>query len=861
VKPERFVQLKKIVLRAADLPMEQRRTYLDEACGDDAELRREAESILADDAAASDILQRAGKVPETSVESESEAPPLPEEIAGYRIIRKIGEGGMGVVYEAVDEKLRRNVALKVLSSRLVASADQRARFFREARATATVSHANIVTIYEVDEADGVPFLAMELVGGKTLRTVLDQDSLSIPQTLEYASEIAAGLARAHNARIVHRDLKPGNILIDAEGCPKIADFGLAKFLRDEDDSPLIETEAQTLTEDLTLEGSILGTAAYMSPEQARGAVVDLRSDLFSFGVILFEMLTGRVPFRGKTPMDTLAAIINQEAPSASALNPRVPAQLERILLRCLEKDPANRYQSTADLVHDLQQVREVTSVRRTSSRVLRSMKRTWPWTAGALLVLSALLLLWYFSPLLITPPAIESIAVLPLENQSGDPNQEYFADGMTEALTHELGRIGALRVISRTSAMRFKGTDQPLPEIARALNVDVVLEGSVVRVGNRVGITVRLIDPARDQHIWSGNFERNIRDILILRSEVARTVAREIRVELTPREEESLDWTQNVDTQVYDEYMRGMYLLTNKWSREGTDEALEHFNRAIAQDSDFALAYAGIVQAYSVVPAWYSLEEVIAKAIPAATRALELDDSLGEVYGALGMIKFFHEGDWIGPEREFRRALERSPNNAWIHREYTSYLMLSGRTDEGIQHARRALELDPLTPTTNLQLGWAYMIARRYEEALEQHERTLDLLREAPDPNTEWQVHYQMAIDYMFTGRYEEALEKCEKTGRFWERIAVYYLSGRRDEAMKLFNERDTEKPGYADPFYTAMIYALFGEHDQAFEWLDRANESRHPMIRWIKVWPTLDPLRSSPRYVELLERAGIPID
>ncbi len=860
MNPEKFARLKPLLLQAADLPVEQRKAFLDEACGDDPELRREAESLLVDGAESSEILQKAGKVPETAVEPDGDAPPIPEEIARYRIIRKIGEGGMGVVYEAEDEKLRRNVALKVLSSNLVANTDQRARFLREARATATVTHSNIVTIYEVDEADGVPFLAMELVAGSTLRSVLDQGPLSIPQALGYASEIAAGLARAHNARIVHRDLKPGNILIDAEGCPKIADFGLAKFLREEDCS-LSEAEAPTISEDLTLEGSILGTAAYMSPEQARGEVVDLRSDLFSFGVILFEMITGRVPFRGKTPMDTLAAIINREAPSASALNPRVPAQLERILVRCLEKDPANRYQSTADLVHDLQQAGEVISSRLPSSRVLRSIKRTWPWTAGALVVLSALSLLWYFSPLLITPPRIESIAVLPLENQSGDPNQEYFATGMTEALTHELGRIGALRVISRTSAMRFKGSDQPLPEIAQVLNVDAVLEGSIVRVNNRVGITVRLIDPARDQQIWSESFERNIRDILMLRNEVARTIAREIRVELTPREEERLDWVRNVDPQVYDEYMRGMYSLTNNWSREGADKALEHFNRALAKDADFAPAHAGIVQAYSMTLAWYSPEEVLAKALPAAIRALELDDSLGEVYGALGLIKFLHEDDWIGPEREFRRALERSPNNAWIHRQYTHYLMLSGRTEEGLQHARRALELDPLTPTTNLQLGWAYLIARRYEEALEQHERTLDLLREAPDPRTEWMVHYQMAIDYTFMERYEEALEKCEKTGLFFDKVAIYYLSGRRDEAFKLFRERDTENPSYADPFQTASIHALFGEHDQAFEWLDRANESRHPLMRWIKVWPTFDSLRSDPRYVELLERAGIPID
>jgi serine/threonine protein kinase/tetratricopeptide (TPR) repeat protein len=779
-------------------------------------------------------------------------------LSHYRLVEKIGEGGMGVVYEAEDERLRRRVALKVLPSELVGDQERKARFLREARAAAAVTHPNIATIYEVDETDGLPFLAMELIEGSTLRAVLEQGSLTIPQALRYAREVADGLARAHEARIVHRDLKPENILIDSDGRPKILDFGLAKILRDEEEDPsLRQTQASTLTGEMTRQGTIMGTAAYMSPEQARGEAVDLRSDLFSFGVILYEMVTERIPFKGKTPMDTLAAIIGREAPPASDLNAKVPVQLERILVRCLEKDPGNRYQSTADLVHDLRQVSGTAGPRPMARRVFRPLRKKWGWIAAALAVVPALLLLLYLQPFPPSPPRIESIVVLPLENQSGDPNQEYFADGMTEALINELGRIGALRVISRTSAMRFKGTEQTLPEIAEALNVDAVLEGSVVRVGNRLGITARLIEPASDQQLWGESFERNIRDVLTLRNEIARTIAREIRVKLTPRELENLERVQEVDPRVYDEYLRGWYAVTNKWSREGADEAIEHFNRALALDADFAPAYAGIVLAYGLAVAGYPSEQVIKEAIPAATRALELDDSLGEVYAGLGNIKFLHESDWIGPEQEYRRALERSPNNMWVHRYYSLYLILSGRNDAGIEHARRAVELDPLTPTTNLNLGWAYMLSDRPEEAIEQHERTLELLREAPDPLTEYWVHYQLTLDYLLAERYEEALENCDKAGLYGvERVWIHYLSGRREEALELFGQLENQ-----GPFWTAVTYAVIEDYDQAFDWLERAYELRDPTLNWIKVTPFFDPMRSSPRYTDLLERAGIPID
>jgi len=773
-------------------------------------------------------------------------------LSHYRIIEKLGEGGMGEVYKARDQKLNRDVALKVLPSDHISNEHHRRRFMHEARAAAAVVHSNIATVHEIDETNGVLFIAMELVPGETLRHHLRHRTIPLSEAVDLATQIAEGLTQAHDAGIIHRDLKPENVIVGKDGHAKILDFGLAKTF---EVKPAQASAATTATLALTVEKSLVGTVAYMSPEQARAESVDIRSDIFSFGTNLYEMVTGKLPFTGKTYLDQLTAIIHAQPKPASQINPKVSPSLNRIIVRCLKKDPGARYQSTSDLVQDLRQVNKVTGIELLSSRLLRSTKRKWPWLAGVFAVFSILSLLLYLSPLFFKPHSIQSIVVLPLENLSGDPNQEYFVDGVTDALTHELGRLGALSVISKKTAMHFKGSDKTLSEIARALNVDAVLEGSVVRTGSRVSITVRLIEAASDQQLWSDSFERNVRDFMILRNEIARTIAREIRIEMAPREEAHMGQARDVDPKAYDEYLRGRYALMNKWNREGMDEAIDHFDQAREHDSDFAPAYAGIAMAYSQILDPYPAAEVFAKAVPAAIRALELDNSLCEAYAALGSIKFHYESDWVGPDRDYNRALDCNPNDAWIHESYAFYLILIGRTNEGLAHARRALELDPLTTTTNLQLGWAYLMGRHYEEAIAQHQKTLSLLSESPNSTIEGIAHYHLALDYILAGRYEEALKKCEELELFYEIIWITYLTGKREEALLMFQARKNE-----DSFYMAQTYALFGEHDQAFTWLDKTLESRHTLMNWIKVSPFFDPLRSDPRYIDLLQRAGIPV-
>jgi TolB-like protein/Tfp pilus assembly protein PilF len=459
-----------------------------------------------------------------------------------------------------------------------------------------------------------------------------------------------------------------------------------------------------------------------------------------------------------------------------------------------------------------------------------------------------------------TPVALaSSLAVLPLTNMSGDPDQDYFADGMTAALIDNLGKIHALQVKSKTSVMRFKDTDVALPEIADALGVDVLVEGSVARIANRVAVTARLIDGARDQLLWSKTYEHDVRDVLALRNEVAGAIAAEIRIELTPDERVQLTRARPVDPQVYEAYMRGRFATTNEWTHASASKAIEFFQKAVDLDDTFAPAYVGIAFAYSSITSGYSPEEVLEKGKPAALRALELDDSLGSAYGALAEINFVYEQDWASPEQDYARGLMLSPNSIEIRISYTNYLILNGRFEEGIANARRALAIDPLTPTTSLSLGWSYMLAGRYDEAIEQHQHTLELLEEFPNPTTKWWVGYQLAMDYFGNEMYDEALIKAEEVGLFYERIWILYRMGRRDEALQLLRDHEAAEQGQ-DPISMAAIYALIGDDDSAFQWLEEAYEMNHPMNTWLKVHPLFDPIRSDPRFNELLERVGIPV-
>ena len=565
----------------------------------------------------------------------------------YEVLDKLGSGGMGEVYRAKDLELGREVAIKVLRKEIASEPEGLKRFEREARTASALNHPNIATIYHIGEHEGTRYIVMELVEGQTLRELLSEGPLSTKKTLALAKQIIAGLAKAHGAGIVHRDLKPENFMVTEDGLIKILDFGLAKLIPQ---GSAIDPEMATVTK-ATRQGTLLGTVQYMSSEQAAGRAVDYRSDQFAFGSILYEMLTGRLAFGKETVPQTLAAIIEEPEP-ISKLNDEAPDQLLAVVEHCLKKEPERRYDETKELAAELESVPDTTSLsRRTRRRVL--------WMAAAALsafVVSALglnvlgLRDWVSSRL--TPAPIDSIAVLPLQNLSGDPEQEYFADGMTEALMTDLAKIGALKVISRRSVMRYKGSDKPLVEIAEELDVDAIVEGSVLRIGERVRIAAQLIDPETNQALWADSYERDLQDVLLLQSEVAQAIAAEIQVAVTPEESERLASARPVNPEAHEAYLKGMF----HWQRltpADLEAALAYFDLALEKDPDYALAYAGIGQVWGGrrqrgdVPSG----EATPMEKAAVLKALELDDSLAEAHHALALHETWGEWDWPSGER------------------------------------------------------------------------------------------------------------------------------------------------------------------------------------------------------------------
>ncbi len=657
---------------------------------------------------------------------------------------------MGEVYRAKDLELGREVAIKVLRKELASEPDGLKRFEREARTTSALNHPNITTIHHIGEHDGTRYIAMELVEGKTLRELLREGPLSTKKTLDVATQIAGGLTKAHAAGIVHRDLKPENMMVTEDGLVKILDFGLAKLIPQGSD---VDPEMATVTR-ATRQGTLLGTVQYMSPEQAAGRAVDYRSDQFSFGSILYEMLTGRLAFREETVPQTLTAIMKDEPEPISKLNDEAPDQLLAIVERCLAKEPDKRYDATKELAAELENVPDTMSLsRRTRRRVL--------WTAAAILsafLVSALglnvfgLRDWVSSKL--TPAPIESIAVLPLQNLSGDPEQEYFADGMTEALITDLTKIGALRVNSRRSVMRYKESDKPLVEIAEELDVDAIVEGSALRVGNRVRITAQLIDPETNQALWADSYERDLQDVLLLQSEVAQAIAAEIRVAVTPEEASRLARGRPVNPEAYEAYLKGRF-HRQKLTEADLDAALSYFEVALEKDPDYALAYVGISRVWGGrrQMGFAPPREATQKGRAALLKALELDDSVPGAHSTLATQKTWLEWDWPSAERAFERAIELDPNHAETRAYYAHFLDIMGRPNEAIPQAERAQELDPLEPLVRALYATHLTFVRRYDDAIAEFRKADKTARNQPfalNILTE-ALHHK--------GMYEEALE------------------------------------------------------------------------------------------------------
>lgn len=785
----------------------------------------------------------------------------------YEILSLLGAGGMGEVYSARDARLKREVAVKVLPSSLSQDADRLRRFEQEARAASALNHPNILTIHDVGAHDGSPYVVSELLEGETLRQRLSTGALSPRKAIEYAVQIANGLAAAHEKGIVHRDLKPENLFVTKDGRVKILDFGLAKLT-----APVVAdslTEAPT-TPAGTEPGVVMGTAGYMSPEQVRGQAADHRSDLFAFGAVLYELLSGKRAFRGDSAIETMSAILRDEPAELSQSATGVAPSLERIVHRCLEKNPEERFQSARDLAFALAETASVSLAAAAIAVPPRFGTRRRVWIAS-LAGLAALLAVFVaLDPgglrrrLLgrALPGRVESIAVLPLQNLSGDPSQEYFADGMTEALIANLAEIRRLRVISRTSVEQYKDQKKPLRQIARELGVDAIVEGSVVRSGDRVRITVQLIHGPSDTHLWAKTYQRDLRDILELQGEVAGTVAREIAAEITPEERAQLERSRPVDAKAYEAYLQGRFFLGQE-TEEGLRHAFESFQKALQIEPNYAAVYSGLASYHAILPFHSQLSpaQVFPQARAAAQRALEIDERLAEAHASLAYIRAYYEWDWTGAEREFRRALELQPSYADAHFSYSRFLAASGRLEEAMTEIRRARELDPMSIPLKANTALLSYFGRRYDQALAE---LLELRK--LDPKLPL-VHWGIGLVCEQKGLYEEAIKSLQKATSLSTSLNfksslghAYAIAHRRDEARAILGEvTERSRRSYVPSYYSALVFAGLDEKDRAFEWLERAYQERSTVLAYLQIDPRLDPVRSDPRYAELLRRLAFP--
>ncbi len=788
----------------------------------------------------------------------------------YRITEKLGQGGMGEVYRAEDKNLSRQVAIKVLPDEFARDAERLARFEREAKLLASLNHPNICTIYDIGEFEGRHFFAMEYLEGKTLKHRIQGKPLQTDEILDLAIQIADGLDAAHSKGIIHRDIKPTNIFITASGHAKILDFGLAKLVS-RCFADATELSTADTKEMLTSPGAALGTVAYMSPEQALGLELDTRTDLFSFGIVLYDMSTGRRAFGGDGVGVIRNAILNHALISPRRLNPELPAALERIIEKCLQKDRALRYQTAADLKADLRRLKhseEGSGTAAVTPAWDSGPRKLWPVLFGGLAVIALIAAvaglnigdlrqrLLGRSP----SPHIKSLAVLPLENLSGDPEQGYFADGMTEALITDLAQIKALRVISRTSVMLYKGAKKPLPKVARELNVNGIVEGTVLRDRDRVQITAQLIYAPTDQHIWANTYEGDLKDVLKLQHEVASAIADEIRIAVTPRERERLASANVVVPAAYDAYLRGRYYWNMDTERDWF-KARQYFEQAIQLDPNYAPAYSGLADYY------WGTDELpprikMPKAKEYALKGLEIDPDSAQIHTSLGVIRFLADWDWREAERELRRALELDPNNAGAHRMYAEYLSEMGRPEEALTEFQESQQLDPLAISTQVMIGWTYYFARRYDDALEQCQKCVGLDHRSVN------AHNCLGLSYMAKEMYEKAIQECQTAvdlsgndiARAVDLARAYALSGNQAAARRRLDEWEQRaKHSYIPPYFLAQVHVALGEKVQGISWLEKAYAERDPRLVQLAVDPAFDLVKTDPRFQDLRRRLNFP--
>jgi serine/threonine protein kinase/Tfp pilus assembly protein PilF len=756
----------------------------------------------------------------------------------YEIRSQLGTGGMGEVYLAQDTTLDRKVALKILPPNLAEDTDRMSRFVREAKSASALNHPNIITIHEIGEIDGLHFIATEYIEGETLKTRLKMESLSLKSTLEIALQVVSALEAAHRAGIVHRDIKPDNIMVRYDGIVKILDFGLLKLIRSEGSE--VDKEAETKMQVKTSMGVIMGTVAYMSPEQARGQETDARTDIWSFGCVLYEMLTHQQPFPGETMPDVWANIINAEPASILAHRSDTPAELERIIAKTVRKNREERYQSAKELINDLQQLQtrllvESEIIRSGSSERIAQIQPS---------------------------PFLNSIAVLPFANLSAEKDNEYFSEGLSEEIIMNLSKLQMLKVITRGSTVRYAKENKTHKQIAIDLGVQYLLEGSVRRQGRDLRITAQLVDAFRDEYIWAETYRGTMEDIFDIQEKVAAEIVQALELRLSPDEKQVLKKRFTENTGAYQLYLQGRFFW-NKRSEEGLRTAIRYFEQAIEKDPNYALAWAGIADSYSLLGEFGNIprKELYPKAEAAVHKALEIDNRLAEVHTSLASLLMLSRWDWANSQKEFKLALELNPNYATAHHWYSQWFLNMGRLEESLRFISRAAELDPVSQAILKDKGLSLYYNRQYDEAIEMARRTLEL-----DPNYA-AAHRLLSLAYQGKGAFDEAIVENEKWGALTRNkvettvalAQLYAVSGRTDEAKKLI-EIVEQDPLVIDQVYRglALIYAALGDNDSAFKCLEQSYERHEESILSLKVDPKVDPLRSDPRFVALLKKIGI---